>query len=138
MPGRLNLATLTVRASTLRELSAEAGRATPRIGIVPPTVVAEKRAEALAVANVTGLAAWANKARFWVKPPSGRFESLQDLRGALLAGDGGDILEGCAALGEAGADLVVFDFRMAFERYLEQMELLAATVLPALSGPLAR
>ena len=35
---------------------------------------------------------------------------------------------------DAGVDHVVFDCRMTFERFDEQMELLAEGVLPALAG----
>jgi alkanesulfonate monooxygenase SsuD/methylene tetrahydromethanopterin reductase-like flavin-dependent oxidoreductase (luciferase family) len=133
MPGRLGIATLAQRVAQLKELSAGLERRPPTVGIVPPTVVAAQRSDALSAANVEGLVAWANRAKFWVKPASGRFEGLADLGGVLLAGTPEDVLEGCVALREAGAELVVFDFRLSFDRWLEQIEMLAATVLPELS-----
>jgi alkanesulfonate monooxygenase SsuD/methylene tetrahydromethanopterin reductase-like flavin-dependent oxidoreductase (luciferase family) len=133
LPGRLGIATLAKRVGQLRELSGAQGRPMPTVGIVPPTVVTDRREDAIALANVEGLVAWANRAKFWVKPSSGRFEGLADLGGVLLAGTPEDIVDGCAALGEAGAELVVFDFRLSFDRWLEQVEMIGEIVLPALS-----
>jgi hypothetical protein len=49
--------------------------------------VEEDRDAALQDVNVEGLCAWANKAKYWVKPPSGSFRTLEDLEGMLIAGD---------------------------------------------------
>jgi len=71
MPGRISMATLEKRVLTMQELSAAAGRQTPTVAVIPPTSIERTREEALEHVNVPGLLAWANKAKFAVKPPSG-------------------------------------------------------------------
>lgn len=135
MPGRITLATFKKRVETIRELSDEKGREMPTIAVIPPTSVDGSREEALADVNVEGLLRWANEGpggKYWVKPPSGRFEKLEDLEGSLLAGDPDDIVRECRKYEEAGNDHLVFDFRFKFANYYEQIELLGKEVLPKL------
>ena len=44
------------------------------------------------------------------------------------------MLEQCLRLRDAGVDHIVFDFRMSFDRWEEQVQLLAEEVLPGLRG----
>jgi alkanesulfonate monooxygenase SsuD/methylene tetrahydromethanopterin reductase-like flavin-dependent oxidoreductase (luciferase family) len=132
MPGRISLATFRARAEKIRALSAEAGRTPPTLAVIPPTSVEATREEALRYVNVEGLLAWANKAKYWVKPPSGRFETWEDLEGTLIAGSPDDIVEECRKFEAAGCEHLVFDFRFKFERFFEQIELLGKEVLPRL------
>ena len=89
MPGRLSLPTFRARVEKMRELSSAAGTRMPTVAIIPPTSVEATREEALRDVNIEGLCAWANNAKFWVKPPSGRFETWEDLEGTLIAGRAG-------------------------------------------------
>lgn len=130
MPGRISLETLRVRVRTIEENVEAAGRARPSIGLIPSASVASTRERALARINVDGLLRWANNARFWVTPPSGTFSTVEDLRGVLLHGTPDDVVEQLAELRDAGADHVVFDFRLSFIEWEEQLELLGAEVLP--------
>lgn len=132
MPGRISLPTFKARIAKMQELSDEAGRRLPTIAVIPPTSVEASREEALADVNVPGLLAWANKARYWVKPPSGRFETWDDLEGMLIAGDPDDVVEEVRKFEEAGCEHLVFDFRFKFDRFFEQIELLGREVLPKL------
>jgi alkanesulfonate monooxygenase SsuD/methylene tetrahydromethanopterin reductase-like flavin-dependent oxidoreductase (luciferase family) len=132
MPGRISLATFRARVAKMAELSEAAGRTPPTAAVIPPTSVEATREEALRYVNVEGLLAWANKARFWVKPPSGRFETWEDLEGTLIAGDPDDVVEECLKFQAAGCEHLVFDFRFKFERFFEQIELLGKEVLPRL------
>jgi probable F420-dependent oxidoreductase len=132
MPGRISMATFRRRVATIRQMSAERGRTLPTIGVIPPTSVEADREEALRDVNVEGLCAWANKAKYWVKPPSGRFETLADLEGMLIAGDPDDAVRECRKFAEAGCEHLVFDFRFKFHRWYEQIELLGREVLPRL------
>jgi alkanesulfonate monooxygenase SsuD/methylene tetrahydromethanopterin reductase-like flavin-dependent oxidoreductase (luciferase family) len=132
MPGRISLATFRARVDKMRELSTEAGRAMPTVAVIPPTSVEATREEALRDVNVDGLLAWANNARFWVKPPSGRFETWEDLEGTLIAGSPDDVVEECLKFQAAGCEHLVFDFRFKFDRFFEQIELLGREVLPRL------
>lgn len=132
MPGRISLPTLRKRVGTIEEVAAQEGRLRPTIGAIPMASVGRTREQALARVNVPGLLAWANHARFWVKPPSGTFETVEDLEGVLVHGSPDDVVEQCARLADAGLDHLVFDFRMSFGAWEEQMEILGADVLPRL------
>ena len=137
MPGRIAMRTLERRIQTIAELSAAAGRARPAIGVIPPTSIEGTRAEAMARVNVPGLLAWANKSRFAVRPPSGRFETVADLEGQLVAGTADDVVGECRKFEALGLDQLVFDLRFRFDRWVEQVERLGADVLPRLGAPLA-
>jgi alkanesulfonate monooxygenase SsuD/methylene tetrahydromethanopterin reductase-like flavin-dependent oxidoreductase (luciferase family) len=130
LPGRIGLATLKKRVQTLTELSEQAGRPRPTVGIIPSTSVERTREEALSYLNVEGLLAWANNAKYWVKPPSGRFETAEDLAGVMIAGDPEQVAQQCVELHQAGVDHLVFDVRLKFQRWFEQIEMLGNEVLP--------
>lgn len=133
MPGRIGIDTLRVRVDTLAKVSADFGRPHPNVGIIPPTSIGRTREEALAKVNVEGLLAWANNAKFWVKPSSGRFETADDLRGALVYGTADEVIEQCRELGEAGVNDLIFDFRLSFDEWEEQIAFLGEEVLPHLT-----
>jgi hypothetical protein len=84
--------------------------------------------------NVPGLLAWANKAKFAVKPPSGTFETVEDLEGQLIAGNPDEAVAECRKFEAVGVEHLVFDFRFKFDKWYEQIELLGAEVLPKLKG----
>jgi len=132
MPGRISLATFRARVEKMAELSEVAGRTPPVAAVIPPTSVEATREEALREVNVEGLLTWANKAKYWVKPPSGRFESWEDLEGVLIAGSPEDVVQEVRKFQAAGCEHLVFDFRFKFDRFFEQIELLGKEVLPRL------
>ncbi|HWK27289.1 MAG TPA: LLM class flavin-dependent oxidoreductase [Solirubrobacter sp.] len=132
MPGRISLATFRARVNKMAELSEAAERKPPTVAVIPPTSVEATREEALRDVNVDGLLAWANNAKYWVKPPSGRFETWEDLEGTLIAGSPEDVVEECRKFEAAGCEHLVFDFRFKFDRFFEQIELLGKEVLPHL------
>lgn len=132
MPGRIAMRTLEQRIQTIVELSGAAGRARPAIGVIPPTSVEGTREQALAHVNVPGLLAWANKSKFTVRPPSGRFETVADLEGQLLAGSPDEVAAECTRFEALGVDHLVFDLRFRFDRWLDQVERLGEEVLPRL------
>jgi alkanesulfonate monooxygenase SsuD/methylene tetrahydromethanopterin reductase-like flavin-dependent oxidoreductase (luciferase family) len=137
MPGRIAMRTLERRVRTIDELCAAAGRPRPALGVIPPTSVERTREEALAHVNVPGLLAWANKARFAVRPPSGRFETVTDLEGQLVAGTPEDVVAECRKFEALGLDQLVFDLRFRFDCWFEQVERLGLEVLPRLGAHLA-
>lgn len=132
MPGRISMLTLKKRIETIEQLSEEKGRERPTIAVIPPTSVEETREEALSYVNIPGLLAWANKAKFAVKPPSGTFETADDLEGQLIAGNPDEVVNEVRKFQEAGVEHLVFDFRFKFEKFFEQIELLGKEVLPKL------
>jgi alkanesulfonate monooxygenase SsuD/methylene tetrahydromethanopterin reductase-like flavin-dependent oxidoreductase (luciferase family) len=132
MPGRISMLTLQKRIETIEQLSAEAGKKRPTIAVIPPTSIERSREEALKDVNIPGLLAWANKAKFAVKPPSGTFETVDDLEGQLIAGNPDEAVEACRKFEAAGVEHLVFDFRFKFDKWFEQIELLGSEVLPKL------
>jgi alkanesulfonate monooxygenase SsuD/methylene tetrahydromethanopterin reductase-like flavin-dependent oxidoreductase (luciferase family) len=132
MPGRISMLTLQKRIETIEQLSAEAGKKRPTIAVIPPTSIERSREEALKDVNVPGLLAWANKAKFAVKPPSGTFETVDDLEGQLIAGNPDEAVEACRKFEAAGVEHLVFDFRFKFDKWFDQIELLGSEVLPKL------
>jgi alkanesulfonate monooxygenase SsuD/methylene tetrahydromethanopterin reductase-like flavin-dependent oxidoreductase (luciferase family) len=132
MPGRISLRTLAKRVETMRGLAEETGQPMPTVAVIPPTSVEETREEALQHVNIPGLLAWANKAKFAVKPPSGRFETVDDLEGQLIVGNPDQVAAEVEKFRALGVEHLVFDFRFKFDRWFEQIELLGTQVLPKL------
>jgi alkanesulfonate monooxygenase SsuD/methylene tetrahydromethanopterin reductase-like flavin-dependent oxidoreductase (luciferase family) len=132
MPGRISLASMVKRIEVMKEMTDASGRPLPTVAVIPPTSVEETRAEALEHVNVPGLLAWANKAKFAVKPPSGSFETVEDLEGQLIVGTPDDVVAEVKKFEAIGVEHLVFDFRFKFDRYYEQIELLGTEVLPRL------
>ncbi|MBN6191551.1 MULTISPECIES: LLM class flavin-dependent oxidoreductase [Microbacterium] len=132
MPGRTGLATMEKRIQTMREMTDENGRPMPTIAVIPPTSIEDTREEALKHVNIPGLLAWANKAKFAVKPPSGSFETVEDLEGQLIVGSPDEAVDQIRRFEEIGTEHLVFDFRFKFDRFFEQIELLGTEVLPKL------
>jgi alkanesulfonate monooxygenase SsuD/methylene tetrahydromethanopterin reductase-like flavin-dependent oxidoreductase (luciferase family) len=134
MPGRISLGTMAKRIETMDQLAAEQGKKRPTIAVIPPTSIESTREEALEHVNIPGLLAWANKAKFAVKPPSGKFETVEDLEGQLIAGNPEEAVAECKKFEALGVEHLVFDFRFKFDKWSEQIELLGTEVLPKLKG----
>ena len=132
LPGRISLATLRERVRVIEDRTSAVGKPRPTIGVIPPTSIESTREKALEDVNVPGLLAWANKAKFTVKPPSGKFESVEDLEGQLIVGNPDEAAAEVRKFVPAGVDHLVFDFRFKFGRWFQQLELLGKHVLPQL------
>jgi probable F420-dependent oxidoreductase len=132
MPARITLATFEKLVDDIRKLCENAGKPMISAAVMPFTSVAQDRDAALRNIDVSSLIAEANKFPTWVKPPSGLFSSLDDIRGFLLAGAPAEIAREARAYQKSGADLIVFDLRFRYADWLEQIELLGKEVLPAL------
>jgi alkanesulfonate monooxygenase SsuD/methylene tetrahydromethanopterin reductase-like flavin-dependent oxidoreductase (luciferase family) len=134
MPGRISLHTMAKRIETMRDLSERQGKSMPTIAVIPPTSIEETREEALKHVNIPGLLAWANKSKFAVRPPSGKFETVEDLEGQLIVGSPDEAVAEIKKFGDLGTQHLVFDFRFKFDRFFEQIKLLGSEVLPHLRG----
>jgi len=135
MPGRISLRTMAKRIDTMRDMTGASGRPMPTVAVIPPTSIEETRDEALKHVNVPGLLAWANKAKFTVKPESGSFQTVEDLEGQLIVGNPEQAVEEIRKFEALGVEHLVFDFRFKFDRFYEQIELLGSEVLPKLRQP---
>jgi alkanesulfonate monooxygenase SsuD/methylene tetrahydromethanopterin reductase-like flavin-dependent oxidoreductase (luciferase family) len=130
MPGRVSMATMAKRIETMKELSAAQEKPMPTVAVIPPTSIEATREEALKHVNIPGLLAWANKAKFAVKPPSGTFETVEDLEGQLIVGSPEEAVRELKKFEALGVEHLVFDFRFKFDKWFDQIELLGAEVLP--------
>jgi alkanesulfonate monooxygenase SsuD/methylene tetrahydromethanopterin reductase-like flavin-dependent oxidoreductase (luciferase family) len=137
LPGRITLPTLAVRLTDLRARFS-ARRAGPIVGMIPLTSVASSTKEALAAVDLPALLEAANRQRFWVRPPSGRFKTPSDLAGALLAGNPEEVAAQVRAVTDLGLDLLVFDLRLRFRDWEGQLRLLGEGVLPLLQDDRVR
>lgn len=133
LPGRITFPTFEARIAKIREMTAEQGKPMIMTGAVPVTSIDRSYEAATARMNVPGLIKNANNQRFWLKPEGGEFTRIEELDGSILAGSPADIVEGVERYQALGADLVIFDFRMRFPDWLEQIETLGREVLPKVS-----
>ena len=135
MPGRITLKTIGERIAAMSALVESSGRSLPVVGVIPPTSIAGDHDRALDDLNIGGLLKWANeRGKWWVKPPSGRFETAEDLEGSLIAGSPDEVIAEVRKFQAVGVDHLVFDLRLRFDRWFESIELLGAHVLPELRG----
>jgi probable F420-dependent oxidoreductase len=137
IPGGLPHATMDARLRYLADRCAEAGRPMPVVGNILGTYISRNRAEAVARVDVKSLSTASEGSKFWVKPASGSFDTLQDLRGMLAVGEPGDVVEQVVELAQRPIDHIVFDLRHQFETYEESLELIASAVLPAVRASLS-
>jgi alkanesulfonate monooxygenase SsuD/methylene tetrahydromethanopterin reductase-like flavin-dependent oxidoreductase (luciferase family) len=133
LPGRITFPTYEARITKIRQMCREQGKPTILTGAVPVTSIDTTTQSAIDRLNVPGLIKNANAQKFWLKPPSGEFTAIEELDGSILAGTPDDIVRGVRRYQELGCDLLVFDFRMRFPDYLEQIDTLAREVLPRVS-----
>jgi probable F420-dependent oxidoreductase len=132
MPARITLSTYRKRVELIRELCDAAAKPMIARAVMPFTSVAEDRKEALRGIEISSLIDDVYNPSTWVKPPSGSFSTLEDIRGALLAGTPQDIARETHAYEEAGAEHIVYDLRLRYTDWYEQIDLLGQEVLPAL------
>jgi len=133
--GRLPHATFLARMDLVRKYEADTGRRLD-IATMPITLVdsGDGRHDAAAREAVKTLAQSAEGARDWIKPPSGRFETVDDLSGLLISGSPDRCAQEVRAMLESGVTQVVFDLRLVFEDFERQIDLLADQVIPAATG----
>jgi len=132
MPARINYPTFSKRIDYLRMLCAQASRPMVQSAVMPFTTIGKNTESALRGINVKGLLDEAHNSSTWVKPPSGKFETLEDLGGVLIAGSPADIVRESQTYEAAGANHIVYDLRLRFNDWYEQIDLLGREVLPAL------
>ena len=132
MPARITLATFRKSVLYLREICQEGARPMITTAVMPFTSIGKNRAAAIGAVDVHALLTEAERYPTWVKPASGRFSTLEDIEGFLLAGTPEDIIRDSRAYQQAGADHIVYDLRFRYADWYEQITLLGEEVLPAL------
>jgi alkanesulfonate monooxygenase SsuD/methylene tetrahydromethanopterin reductase-like flavin-dependent oxidoreductase (luciferase family) len=128
-PGRCPFVVFDPLLARLREGAAEAGKPMAA-AIVPLLSIGRDRADALERVNVPGLLEEARAKPGW----EASFESADDLRGALIAGNADEVGRELEAFRERGVDEVVLDLRLRMDAFEETLDLLARHVLPALGA----
>jgi alkanesulfonate monooxygenase SsuD/methylene tetrahydromethanopterin reductase-like flavin-dependent oxidoreductase (luciferase family) len=127
-PGRCPFPVFDGLLATLRDQARDAGREMS-VAIVPLLSPGRDRADGLGRVDVAALLAEASAKPGW----AARFETADDLRGSLIAGNPDDILRELETFRERGVDEVVLDLRLRMDVFESALDLLARDVLPALA-----
>lgn len=126
IPGRVPMATFDDRLKHLSQL-------TDRkivLGNIPIVRIDKDRARARADIDVRALAGSSEGTPHWVKPPSGKFETIEDLEGLLVVGDPDDCAAEIEKFRHRGVEHFVFDLRLQYHRYEESLRLIGEELLP--------
>jgi alkanesulfonate monooxygenase SsuD/methylene tetrahydromethanopterin reductase-like flavin-dependent oxidoreductase (luciferase family) len=130
IPGRMPARDAKLLIDRMQMLSEKAGRSRPLAAIIPYVSPAKTVEEGAKVFNMEEL--HSVLATRFMLPPSGRFETLDDFDGAVIAGPPEVIVEKVRAFQSVGFEHFVFDFRTQFERFEECIEVVGGEVLPLL------
>ncbi len=132
LAGTVPFHTVDARLATFGQLS---GRRR-WLGAVPRTIIGTDRR---AVREGLDIEAMSHDGkRNWETPASGSFSTLDDIYGAVIAGEPMDIVEGILQYAERGFDHFSFDLRNHFDRFEDVLELVADKVLPEARRATAR
>jgi alkanesulfonate monooxygenase SsuD/methylene tetrahydromethanopterin reductase-like flavin-dependent oxidoreductase (luciferase family) len=129
LPARVTLQTFAKRVEYLRGLCRDAGRPMIEAAVMPLTSVGKDRAAALSGIDLNTIIAESQRFTSWMRESP---QSDDPSRGLTLAGAPADIVRECRAYAAAGADQIVFDLRLRFDAWYEQLERLGEEVLPVL------
>jgi alkanesulfonate monooxygenase SsuD/methylene tetrahydromethanopterin reductase-like flavin-dependent oxidoreductase (luciferase family) len=124
--GRVPMATFDDRLTYLRTLTDRE----IALANIPIVCIEKDRAKALAKVNVEELAGSSEGSKHWVKPPSGRFATIEDLEGLLIAGNPDDCAREIEKFRQRGIEHLVLDLRLQYDRYEEILQLISAELLP--------
>ena len=130
MPARVTLATFSERIGYLRELCCEAMRPMVETAVMPLTTVGKDRESSLQGIDLKTIMDESQRFTKWVKP--GDRENQDASRGIVLAGSPADIVGESRAFEAAGANHIIYDLRLRYADWYEQIDLLGNEVLPAL------
>ena len=111
-------------------LAKEAGRERPMVGAIPYMSSARTVEEGAKQLNLKQLCA--SMVKQFILPPSGTFETVEDIDGAAIAGPPDVIVEQINKFHAAGVEHFVFDLRTRFAEFEELIELIGSEVLPVL------
>jgi probable F420-dependent oxidoreductase len=138
MPAGMPLNTLDDRLAYLREQADMAGRRRPTVAFIPRVSIATHREVARRGIDVKALSTGPEGSKFWLKPKSGAFDTIEDLRGIAVVGEPDEVAQQIIEIAERQVDHFVFDLRGQFDRYEESLELIAERVLPQVRAQLVQ
>ncbi len=125
IPGRVPLATFDDRIKLLRQLT----KRKLTLGNIPITRIDKDRNKARMSIDVAALAESSEGASQWIKPPSGKFQTIEDLEGLLIVGNPDDCAVEIEKFRARGVEHLVFDLRLQYDRFEESLELIAKELL---------
>jgi alkanesulfonate monooxygenase SsuD/methylene tetrahydromethanopterin reductase-like flavin-dependent oxidoreductase (luciferase family) len=131
MPGRITFNTFRKRVERLRKLAAEAGKPVPTAAAIPITSPGRTREEAISKVNWREMMEQAIRAK-WEPSDSGKWETPEDLEGALIAGPPEFIIQETRKFHDAGLSHIVYDLRFRFGDWDDCVAILGEEVLPQL------
>ena len=126
IPGRVPLATFDDRVRYLRQI-------TDRkiiLGNIPITRIEKDRKKARDSVDVAALAESSEGSSHWIKPSSGKFQTIEDLEGLLIVGNPDDCAADIEKYRARGVEHLVFDLRLQYDRFEESVELISKELLP--------
>lgn len=126
LPGRVPLATFDDRLKYLRTLTDRK----ITLGNIPIVCIEKDRAKALAKVDIKELAGSSEGSPHWIKPPSGRFETIQDLEGLLIVGNPDDCAREIDKFRERDVEHLVLDLRLQYDHYEETLKMISEELLP--------
>ena len=130
MASRMPRRDLEERVARMDRLAKEAGRERPMVGAIPYMSPARTVEEGARQLNLKQLCA--SMVKQFILPPSGTFETVEDIDGAAIAGPPDVIVEQIIKFHAAGVEHFVFDLRTRFAEFEELIELIGSEVLPVL------
>jgi len=130
IPGRMPRRDLRRRVDRMRQLSDEAGTPLPKVGVIPYVNPGRTMEEAMKGIDIPAVVSEASKR--YSEPPSGRWETLADLDGAVIAGTPDVIVEEVRAFQAEGVEHFVFDLRTRFDAWEDCIQILGEEILPEL------
>jgi alkanesulfonate monooxygenase SsuD/methylene tetrahydromethanopterin reductase-like flavin-dependent oxidoreductase (luciferase family) len=129
LPGGTPFATLDARLAYLRSLEAEIARKPCVVGVIPRFQMEKTTEAAHAALDVHALSGASEGSKYWITPEGG-FQTIDDLRGIVVAGDADEITQRVGDFDERGVDHFVVDMRSQFERFEELLQQFAEEVMP--------
>ena len=126
IPGRVPMATFDDRVKYLRQLTDRK----ITLGNIPITRIDKDRKKARASINVEALAESSEGSSHWIKPPSGKFQTIEDLEGLLIVGNPDDCAAEIEKFRARGVEHLVFDLRLQYDRFEESLDLIGKELLP--------
>jgi alkanesulfonate monooxygenase SsuD/methylene tetrahydromethanopterin reductase-like flavin-dependent oxidoreductase (luciferase family) len=97
--------------------------------VMPLTSIGKDSFTALRGVDLKTIVEESQRFTSWVTNDS---QNIDNSRGLILAGSPADIARECRAYEAAGANQIVFDLRLRFGDWYEQLDLLGEEVLPLL------
>src|SRR5689334_11044884 len=114
----------------LHELCHQQKRSLIDTAVMPFTTIGKDRDDALRGIQLESLIEEAHNSATWTKPASGKFSTLEDLRVVIIAGAPDDIVRESRAYQTAGASHIVYDLRLRYADWYDQIDLLGNMCFP--------